>query len=335
MERMNKRRQFGLSQLVGLLLLLSLSTSHAFAPPIHTIQSLKSTIQTTSSTKSPPPPPFTPNYTTRKNTISSAPLRMANNMDMVTYLRTEWIAAALCTNQTPRSADVCLQLGTEDGRLVTFVPRTIRQIITSSAEKDGTISVGARRQLKKNEEIRKCAKVKIVEQPADDLFEVEDNSVDVVISLQCAQRMVDNGRDWKKGVREACRVLKPGGRLLWVEQTTLNGESYLDYLENLYTQTSSDDKVMMTTTTEEGPEGGVANPTLYPTFDDIGWDDVNLVLIPHTAGVAVKAFDPAAIETEEQKEKARMDDLSLTAFERGIKKRKKKKKKKAGEELAQ
>jgi hypothetical protein len=73
---------------------------------------------------------------------------------------------------------------------------------------------------------------------------------------------------------------------------------------------------------------------LYPTFDDIGWDDVNLVLIPHTAGVAVKAFDPSAIETEEQKEKARMDDLSLTAFERGIKKRKKKKKKKTGEELA-
>ena len=225
----------------------------------------------------------------------------------------------------------CLQLGTEDGRLVTFVPRTIRQIITSSAEKDGTITVGARRQLKKNEEIRKCAKVKIIDQPADDLFEVEDNSVDVVISLQCAQRMIDNGRDWKKAVREACRVLKPGGRLLWVEQTTLNGESYLSYLENLYTQTSGADK---STTTEEGPEGVVSSPTLYPTFDDIGWDDVNLVLIPHTAGVAVKAFDPSAIETEEQKEKARMDDLSLTAFERGIKKRKKKKKKKTGEELA-
>jgi hypothetical protein len=49
-------------------------------------------------------------------------------MDMVTYLRTEWIAAALCSNQTPRSADVCLQLGTEDGRIVTFVPRTIRRM---------------------------------------------------------------------------------------------------------------------------------------------------------------------------------------------------------------
>lgn len=253
---------------------------------------------------------------------------------MVTYLRTEWIAAALCTNQTPRSADVCLQLGTEDGRIVTFVPRTIRQIITSSAEPDGTIPVGARRQLKKNEDIRRCAKVKIVDQPADDLFEVDDNSIDVVVSLQCAQRMVDSGKDWKKAVREACRVLKPGGRLLWVEQTTVNGESYLNYLENLFTQVAGGvgaDK--STTTTDEGPEDGVGSPMLYPTFDDIGWDDVNLVLVPHTAGVAVKAYDPSIVaDTEEEKERARMAELSLNAFERGIKKRKKKKKKKAGEE---
>ena len=45
-------------------------------------------------------------------------LRMG--LDLVTYLRTEWISAALCTNQCPRSADVCLQLGTDDGRAGTF-----------------------------------------------------------------------------------------------------------------------------------------------------------------------------------------------------------------------
>ena len=247
-------------------------------------------------------------------------------MDMVTYLRTEWIAAALCTNQTPRSADVCLQLGTEDGRIVTFVPRTIRQIITSSAEPDGTISVGARRQLKKNEDIRQCAKVQIVDQPADDLFQVQDNSIDVVVSLQCAQRMLDNGKDWKKAVREACRVLKPGGRFLWVEPTTVNGESFLSYLENLYTQINQDDGSK--TTTDSIPlESEVSTKSVYPTFDDIGWDDINLVLIPHTAGVAIKAMDPSDVQSEEQKEKARIDDLSLTAFERGLKKRKKKKKK--------
>mmetsp|Transcript_16122 Transcript_16122/g.32461 ORF Transcript_16122/g.32461 Transcript_16122/m.32461 type:complete len:133 (-) Transcript_16122:2657-3055(-) len=51
---------------------------------------------------------------TRRPSSSTTGLRMG--LDLVTYLRTEWISAALCTNQTPRSADVCLQLGTEDGR---------------------------------------------------------------------------------------------------------------------------------------------------------------------------------------------------------------------------
>ena len=56
---------------------------------------------------------------------ASSPVRPATTglrmgLDLVTYLRTEWISAALCTNQTPRSADVCLQLGTEDGRAGKF-----------------------------------------------------------------------------------------------------------------------------------------------------------------------------------------------------------------------
>ena len=47
-------------------------------------------------------------------------------LDPVTYLRTEWVSAALCTNQTPKEADRVLQLGIEDGRIVNFVPRTVR-----------------------------------------------------------------------------------------------------------------------------------------------------------------------------------------------------------------
>jgi ubiquinone/menaquinone biosynthesis C-methylase UbiE len=245
-------------------------------------------------------------------------------LDLITYLRTEYVAAALFTNQTPRSADVALQLGCEDGRGVLFVPRTIRQFITSSAEKDGKLTVSARRQLKQNEDRRKAAKVKMVDQAADDLSETEDESVDVVISLQCAQRLVDNGRDWKKSVREASRVLKPGGRLLWVEQTDLKGENYLSYLENLYLQKSSPTTAVEAT----DAEAEAAGPTMYPVFDDIGWDDVDLVLVPHTAGVAIKSFNPELLAAQEAlEEQSRMADLSLTAFERGIKKRKKKKKK--------
>lgn len=302
---------------VSLLLVVScswlLSPSHAFVPlgrPNSQLSgSSKRTTKTTRTTK--------PTSTTTT----------ALNLDLISYLRTEWIAAALVTNQTPRSADVCLQLGTEDGRAVTFVPRTIRTLLTSSAERDGKIPVAARRQLKQNEESRKAAKVKILDQPADDLFEVEDESVDVVISLQCAQRLLENGRDWKASVREACRVLKPGGRFLWVEQTVLEGVNYESYLENLYTQSIAEKVVV-----EEGSEDGEdEDDGLYPVFEDIGWDDVNLVLVPHTAGVAVKALDPALVANQEaQEEQSRMADMSLKAFERGIKKRKKKKKKKKG-----
>jgi hypothetical protein len=81
-------------------------------------------------------------YLPRQTTRTS--LKMG--LDLVTYIRTEWISAALCTNQTPRSADVCLQLGVEDGRAITFIPRTIRELITSSAEPDGKLTISARRQ---------------------------------------------------------------------------------------------------------------------------------------------------------------------------------------------
>jgi hypothetical protein len=47
-------------------------------------------------------------------------------LDPVTYLRTEWVSAALVANQTPRNADAVLCLGVGDGRIVNFVPRTVR-----------------------------------------------------------------------------------------------------------------------------------------------------------------------------------------------------------------
>lgn len=90
----------------------------------------------------------------RRNSLSTLKM-MANNssLDPVTYLRTEWVSAALVANQTPRVADRVLQLGVGDGRIVNFVPRTVREIITSSAEsKDGPegggLTVSAERQLK-------------------------------------------------------------------------------------------------------------------------------------------------------------------------------------------
>lgn len=245
-----------------------------------------------------------------------APLQMG--LDMVTYMRVEWIAAALVTNQTPRTADVCLQLGCEDGRAVTFVPRTIDKLITSTLEPDGILPVSIERQLRQQEKSRNAGRVEIVNQRADDLKETPDESVDVVISLAVCERMIEKGLDWKKSVQEAARVLKPGGRLLFVEPPEIEGVSYLDYLANLSVQTLS-------------PEGEVLNDDPFPVFEPLGYDDVDLVLAPHVAGVVAKSVDAglSKIERETKEKNAEQDryaEISLSAFERGLKKRKRKKK---------
>jgi SAM-dependent methyltransferase len=236
-------------------------------------------------------------------------------LDMVTYLRTEWVSAALCTNQTPRDAEICLLLGVEDGRAVTFVPRTVQELITSTVQPDGVLPVSTRRQLKQQQERRRAARVSYVDQRADDLKDTKDESVNVVISLQAAARMVENGLDWKKSIREAARVLKPGGRFLFVEQSELGGESYLSYVQSLYNVHGTI------------PENADQRVPLF----EVGSDEVDLVLVPHIAGVAIKAPE-AGMTPEElakrasQAEKDRLADLSIAAFERGRKKRRKPKK---------
>jgi SAM-dependent methyltransferase len=260
-----------------------------------------------------------------KNPSSSTTLMMG--LDLVTYLRCEWVSAALCSNQTPRSADVCLVLGCEDGRAVTFVPRTIEKLITSTLEPDGVLPVSIQRQLKQQEKSRGAGIVSLVDQRADDLKETEDESVDLVLSLQAAAKMKENGLNWKKSVQEAARVLKPGGRFLCVEQTSLDGESYMEYVGNLGT-------VVVTETEEEGDE---TLSEAYPTFECLGYDDVDLVLVPHIASVFVKSEDAGLtdaerVKKESQVEEDRMAEISISAFERGMKKRRRKKKKKKMEE---
>jgi len=271
--------------------------------------------------------PSTRQFATPRICGARSPTKLRMSLDLVTYLRTEWVSAALCTNQTPRSADVVLQLGCEDGRAVTFIPRTVRELITSSNEPDGQVKVGVKRQLKQQQQRRQAATITYVDQRADDLKETADESVDVVISLQSAAKMMENGLDWKKSVREAARVLKPGGRLLFVEQSELAGDSYLDYVDTLYTMTSE---------SEDALKKGDTEP--LPVFEEVGYDDVDLVLVPHVAGVAIKSED-AGLTPKERAEKVakeeqdRLADLSLTAYERGIKKKKRKKKKaKQGQE---
>jgi len=287
------------------------SLCHAFTTAPHVVRS-----------------PF-PSTHNAKMSSSSTMLKMGQ--DLVTYLRCEWISAALCSNQTPRSADVCLVLGCEDGRSITFIPKTIEKVITSTVEPDGILPVSIQRQLKQQEKVRGAAIVALVNQRADDLKETSDESVDLVLSLQAAAKMKEKGLDWKKGVQEAARVLKPGGRFLCVEQTVLDGESYLEYVGNLGTV------VMTENEKNEGVEEEKTLSEVYPTFECMGYDDVDLVLVPHIAAVFVKSEDAGLTDAdrarkESQVKEDQMADISISAFEKGMKKRRKKKKKKAVED---
>jgi len=249
-----------------------------------------------------------------------------------------------------------LQLGIEDGRIVNFVPRTVREIITSSAEsKDGPeggdLSVSCERQLNQMRERRKSGcSIKFSNQPADDLKDTPSSSIDVVVSFQAAQRMESNGLDWKRSIQEAGRVLKPGGRFLFCESETIVGknnknENYLDFVVALsqrggveikpgLVENEDGSSSMMTTygSEEANEEDDADADTESAVFEEVGYDNVDMVLQPHVAGVAIKAMDAGMTQAERarvraQEESDRMAEISLNAFERGSKRRKRKKKK--------
>jgi SAM-dependent methyltransferase len=159
--------------------------------------------------------------------------------------------------------------------------------------------------------------------------------------------MVEYGYDWKKAVREAGRVLKPGGRFLFVESAEVDGESFLEEVMSLSEGgIGGDDSDEDLETESEISIGGSTadnlelaenrrNDQRNVIFSEVGFDNVDLVLQPHVAGVAIKAMDAdltmqQRLEKRSQEEEDRLADLSLSAFERGSKKRRRKKVKKGG-----
>lgn len=260
--------------------------------------------------------------------------------------------------------------------LCIYLLHICREIVTSSAERKdspegGGLTVSCRRQLKQmvshvlilrsthfvrtadgnlarprhsrpQAERRQSAFVTYSDQPADSLFETPSSSIDVVISLQCAQRMAENGLDWKKSIAEAGRVLKPGGRFLFVESAEVGGESYLEEVMRWSTEgvdgmfeEEEEERDDSPVDSEAAPNEADA-PMQNIIFSEVGFDNVDMVLQPHIAGVAIKALDAdltsqQRAEKKSQEEEERLAELSLNAFERGRKKRRKKKSKNGGE----
>merc|ERR1719329_1271429 len=115
--------------------------------------------------------------------------------------------------------------------------------------------------------------------------------------------MIEKGLDWKKSIREAARVLKPGGRFLAVEQTTLEGESYLEYIGNLGTvigKKGVDEDSLKNKNDKLIDEA-------YPTFECLGYDDVDLVLVPHVASVFVKSEDAGLTPAQRAQKESKIE----------------------------
>lgn len=246
-------------------------------------------------------------------------------LDPVTFLRTEYVSAALFTNQIPRSADSCLQLGVYDGRAITFIPRTIRQFYTSSIEQDGMVSIGIQRALqqalKSRNILEESMQIQFYDnQRADNLTMIPDNTIDAVISMQSADKLVTNGLDWKRSIQEAIRVLKPGGRFLFVEPTEIGQDNYLDYIGSFASNT---------TTTTATTDMEIDEEERFPMLDCVGWDNVDFVVTPHVAGVFTKRLDAGMtkqerLAAEKLKEQEILAERSLSVFEGRRKKKVKK-----------
>jgi len=121
------------------------------------------------------------------------------------------------------------------------------------------------------------------------------------------------------------------------------GESYLDFVNSLSDFSienkggDEDEEGSEVTETvdiveEEDSDDVDSPPAKSPIFQEVGYDQVDMVLQPHIAGVAIKAMDadmtPAQkAQKKAQEESERLGEMTLNAFEGRSKRRRKKKKK--------
>ena len=124
--------------------------------------------------------------------------------------------------------------------------------------------------------------------------------------------------DWIVSLRESARVLRNGGRFVFVEPTKIDGTSFVRALEEMV----------------DIGEDGVSKPVF-----EVAYDDVDYVFQPHVAGVATRIGGVVASSSVKRSSRSigrgtgkttanvlEDTDFILETFERGRKKKKKKRK---------
>mmetsp|Transcript_25713 Transcript_25713/g.57660 ORF Transcript_25713/g.57660 Transcript_25713/m.57660 type:complete len:282 (+) Transcript_25713:129-974(+) len=119
------------------------------------------------------------------------------------YWKREYITAAMLSRQIPSSAQTVLELFSEDGKRFYYYPKTVSQVIVVPGA--GGLDDKTRREM--DEMAAKAFKALRVA----DLSSLPSGAVDVVVSVNKL------GGSPASTARDLFRVLRPGGRLVFVE----------------------------------------------------------------------------------------------------------------------
>lgn len=237
-----------------------------------------------------------------------------------------------------------------DPRAAYYVPKSLKKLICH-----GTfipVEFRAKRQVEQATERRGQMDLEVDfvnKQEGKRLFEgVGDESVDVVMMLQISEDAAksDLASSWLVALlSETGRVLRPGGRILFVEKKDVKVDREIDFVSAMQGLRMDGSYKLFAAGEEEGDENDSEKSMeevdlqKYSLFD-VAYDSIDLCPSPHYAGVAIKRSAKEEEEVEEVREKREMTmgermkyekrvkgaELAIEAFERGRKKKKRGKK---------
>ena len=311
---------------------------------------------------------------TKATTATTATTALQASTDPVSYWRVEYVSSAMLSNQIPRSASTVLQLGTVDPKAVYYLNKDVNKLLChpSYSAVQGGVSPRANRQLTQAKERRGgmdklelvCLRTERLDGRATKqggfLYGVDDNSVDAVVFCEVLEEIIEfyakpkasasilGSDEWFRNLLEELnRVLKVGGRLVFVEKRDiaglLPGPSAVPLVGAIEGMRMDGSFKLFADGETEGMEGDDEREMdevdlgTYSLFD-VAYDQIDFCPTPHVAGVAIKRSIEEPFEEEEESEPERVlniqerieyekrvqgAELAIAAFEKGRKKRKK------------